>query len=145
MTDERVPGSPAWLPRFEDGSFARFTNDGSRLEWQGAKWGPMRIVYLQHPSDPIVFFSMRYLYARPEWLDEPRGGDVSPDLLWFPLITAWQLAVDMAVSDQVPPGHGHAYSYVDHINSWIEVTQPEGWTQDGLERLRGVLLKRQNS
>ena len=53
VTAEREPGSPAWLPRFDDGSIIRFTGQENALDIPGAKWGPMRIVYLQYASDPI--------------------------------------------------------------------------------------------
>ena len=68
VTDERQPGSPAWLPRFDDGSIVRFTNQENALDIPGAKWGPMRIVYLQYASDPIVFFEPAALYRMPAWM-----------------------------------------------------------------------------
>lgn len=142
-TAAREPGSPAWRPRFGDGSFMRFTNHGEALDLDGAEWGPMRVVYLQHASDPIVFFEPRALYRRPDWMDEPPGPDVSPELRWYPVVTFLQLLVDMAIGLLVPMGHGHLYSYADHINPWIEVTEPEGWTADDIERLKRALADRQ--
>jgi len=60
LTDRRNPGSPAWLPRFRDGSFVRLMNqDGEAAgpdSAPNAAWGPMRIVYLQYASDPVTFF-----------------------------------------------------------------------------------------
>jgi uncharacterized membrane protein len=47
VTRHRNPGSPAWLPRFRDGSYVRFTNQKNALAIPGAHWGPIRIVYLQ--------------------------------------------------------------------------------------------------
>jgi len=80
LTEERNPDSPPWLPRFRNGSFARFMNqDGGNVP-SDTPWGPTRIVYLQYASDPIVFFAYRYFYRPPQWLSEPRGPDVSPDL-----------------------------------------------------------------
>ena len=67
-TDERNPGSPAWLPRFGDGSVIRFTNQENALDIPGATWGPLRIVYLQYASDPIIFFSPSPLYRKPDWM-----------------------------------------------------------------------------
>ncbi len=134
-TEERVPGSPPWLPLFEDGSFIRFTNQTNALDIEGARWGPMRIVYLQYATDPIVFFRTSILWRRPAWLDAPRGPDVSPQIRWYPVVTALQLVADMVVSTNTPLGHGHQYAPDDYIDAWIAVTEPEVTPED-LERLK---------
>lgn len=139
LTDERQLDSPAWRPRFEDGAFVRFTNHGEALDLDGAEWGPMRLVYLQHASDPVVFFEPTSVYRPPAWMAMPRGPDVSPELRWYPGVTTLQLLLDMAIGLNVPMGHGHLYSYSDHIAPWIEVTEPEGWTAEELERLEAWL------
>ena len=135
-TDERNPGSPEWLPIFGDGSLIRFTNQENALDIPGARWGPMRIVYLQYASDPITFFSPSALYREPDWMDPPRGPDVSPELRWYPVVTFLQLALDMAVGLTVPIGHGHYFAPAHYINAWIAVTAPEGWTPEEIERLK---------
>lgn len=122
-TQEREPGSPAWLPRLDDGRFVRFTRDGSNLANDGT-WGPMRIVYIQHPSDPIVFFDFDILWRPPEWLTGERGPDVSPQMRWYPVVTALQIAADMALSNNAPVGHGHQYSAWAYIDAWMSVTEP---------------------
>lgn len=86
-TRERDPGSPAWLPRFRDGSVIRFTDQQNKLAIPNAHWGPMRIVYLQYASDPVTFFDPRSLYRVPDWMVGPRGPDVTPDLHWYPAVT----------------------------------------------------------
>lgn len=134
-TEAREPGSPAWLPRFGDGSAVRFTNQENHLG-VGAPWGPMRIVYLQYASDPIVFFSPSLFWRPPDWLDAPRGPDVSPAVRWYPVVTALQVAADMAVSLNVPPGFGHLYAADDYIDAWVAVTEPAGWSADALARLK---------
>ena len=50
----------------------------SRRAWpRDQDWGPTRLVYLQHASDPIVFFSPSLAFSSPEWLkDGERGPDV---------------------------------------------------------------------
>ena len=136
VTEERNPGSPAWLPRFGDGSMIRFTNQRNALDIPGATWGPMRIVYLQYASDPITFFSPDIFWRRPDWLDPPRGPDVSPELRWHPIVTGLQLALDMAVGLSVPIGYGHYFAPAHYIDSWIAVTAPEGWTPDAVARLK---------
>jgi uncharacterized membrane protein len=47
------------------------------------------------------------MVSRPDWLDEPRGADVLPAVRWYPFITFFQVTADMAVSNDVPAGHGH--------------------------------------
>ena len=135
-TNERNPGSPAWLPLYEDGSFIRFTNQDDHLDIPGASWGPLRIVYLQYASDPIVFFEPRAVFRPPAWLAEPRGPDVSPQLRWVPVVTFFQLLLDMAISLLVPMGHGHLYAPAHYIDAWEAVTAPQGWTPDAIDRLK---------
>ena len=135
-TDERDPGSPEWLPIFGDSSLVRFTTQENALDIPGARWGPMRIVYLQYASDPITFFSPSALYREPDWMDPPRGPDVSPELRWYPVVTFLQLALDMAVGLTVPIGHGHYFAPAHYVNAWIAVTAPEGWTPAEIERLK---------
>ncbi len=136
ITEQRHPGSPAWLPRFRDGSVVRFTNQHDHLEIPGAEWGPIRMVYLQYASDPITFFEPGAFYRNPEWMNEPRGPDVSDRLRWFPVVTMLQLVADMAVADQAPVGYGHVYAPEDYIDAWLEVADPAGWTAEEVERLK---------
>lgn len=136
LTEERTPDSAPWLPRFRNGSFARFMNqDGGNVP-SDTPWGPTRIVYLQYASDPIVFFAYRYFYRPPPWLSEPRGPDVSPDLRWYPVVTALQLAVDAAVATQTPVGYGHVYAAQHYIDAWLEITGVSDWTPAAIARLK---------
>ncbi len=136
VTNERQPGSPAWLPVYEDGSFIRFTNQENHLDLAGATWGPMRIVYLQYASDPVVFFETRAVFRPPAWLSAPRGADVSPELLWIPVVTFIQLLLDMAIALFVPMGYGHLYAPAHYIDAWEAVTAPAGWTPAEIDRLK---------
>jgi uncharacterized membrane protein len=138
ITNERDPGSPAWLPRYGDGSFARFTNQEDALDIPGARWGPMRVVYLQNASDPIVFFEPASFWRKPAWMAEPRGPDVSRELRWYPGVTFLQLLTDMAVGLSVPIGHGHLYAHAHYIDAWLAVTAPEGWTPEAIDRLKAL-------
>src|SRR5262245_1368149 len=145
LTDHRNPGSPAWLPRFRDGSFVRFMNqDGEGngpTSAPNAAWGPMRIVYLQYASDPVTFFEYRSLYREPDWMLPPRGPDVSPRLQWYPVVTFLQLAADKFMATAAPIGHGHVYAPAHHINAWIQVTDVRGWSREEITRLKQHLSK----
>jgi uncharacterized membrane protein len=98
LTDRRNPESPAWLPRFRDGSFVRFMNQHGEYPYRSSEsnagWGPMRVVYLQYASDPVTFYDYRSLYREPDWMRSQRGPDVSPELRWHPVVTLLQLTLD---------------------------------------------------
>ncbi|WP_279477571.1 alpha/beta-hydrolase family protein [Aureimonas sp. SK2] len=135
-TAERRPGTPAWAPRFRDGSVIRFTGAENMLDQADAPWGPLRIVFLQYASDPITFFEPGSAWRAPDWMNEPRGPDVSPELRWYPIITFFQLGLDMALATTTPMGHGHIYAPEHYIDAWVAVTEPGGWTPDRLEALK---------
>ena len=136
ITDNRDPGSPEWLPIFDNGANVRFAARPDNLARPDAPWGSPRIAYLQHASDPIAWFNPNLLFAEPDWLREPRGYDVSGDMNWIPVVTFLQVSADMAVAVDVPDGHGHRY-VKDVVNAWAAVMQPPGWTPEKTERLRG--------
>lgn len=136
ITALREPGSPAWLPRFRDGSVVRFTSQRNALDLPGASWGPIRIVYLQYASDPVTFFEPQAAWRRPEWLEPPRGPDVSPELRWFPLVTMLQLGIDIVQGGAAPLGFGHVYAPEHYIDAWLAVTGADDWTPAEVERLK---------
>jgi uncharacterized membrane protein len=141
MTRDREPGSPAWLPRFRNGSVVRFMNQHiSPVDGYGT-WDDFRIVFLQYASDPITFFDPSIAWREPDWMKQPRGPDVSPDLRWFPVVTMLQLAADMVVGT-APPGFGHEYAMEDYIQAWLALAEPGGWTPAELARLRHHLDQR---
>jgi uncharacterized membrane protein len=138
-TTNRQPGSPAWLPRFGNDTAIRFLNQSGTDGWPDLPWGPMRTVFLQYASDPIVFFESSADWRRPAWFDAPRGPDVSPALNWYPVVTFLQLALDMALAQTAPIGYGHVYAPRDYIDAWVAVTQPPGWTAAGLDALKRAI------
>ena len=134
VTNRRNPDSPAWLPRFRDGSVVRFANQNGGLWDAEAEWGSFRIAYLQYASDPVTFFAPGSFTRSPEWLSEPRGPDVSEDFRWFPVVTMVQLAFDM-ISGTEPTGYGHEYAAEHYFESWLALTEPDGWSDEQLQRL----------
>jgi uncharacterized membrane protein len=135
ITAERDPGTPAWLPEFRGGAVVRFMNQEQGLDRGDAKWGKFRIAFLQYASDPITFFSPGIAWHEPAWMRESRGPDVSPDLRWFPMVTMLQLAADMMVGT-APTGFGHEYAPAHYIDAWLALTEPAGWSEADVERLR---------
>ncbi|MEX2962206.1 alpha/beta hydrolase [Microbulbifer sp. TYP-18] len=138
VTAHRDPGSPAWLPQFRGGAVVRFGNQYGGYKSGKVPWGSFRIAYLQHGSDPIVFFAPESLYRKPAWMLEPRAPDVSPDLQWYPIVTMLQLAADMHAGI-APAGFGHSYDPADYTRAWRALTDPVGWTPDSLARLQAKL------
>ena len=126
-----------WRPIYEDGSTVRFTAQEYGLDLPDGPWGPTRVAYLQHGSDPVVFFSTDMLLAPPDWLveDDQRSPDVSEEMVWVPIVTTWQVLADLPAAGSVPEGFGHLYPMVENAESWIAVTQPDGWTNSDTERL----------
>ena len=139
ITDNRNPGSPAWLPKFRDGRFVRFMNQNGPTVPPDTPWGPMRVVYLQYASDAITFFDYGDAYQAPAWMDAPRGPDVSSELRWYPIVTMLQLALDMAVATNTPMGFGHVYAPEHYIDGWVAVTDVGDWSAEALARLKQQL------
>lgn len=138
ITMNRKPTSPAWLPIFREGSVIRFMNQWNTLDLPDAHWGPIRYVYLQYASDPVTFFDPEALYREPAWMEYPRGPDVSHELRWYPIVTLFQLTVDMAAAVKVPLGYGHRYAPENYIDAWVAVTAPKGWSDEEIERLKAI-------
>jgi len=139
-TAGRLPGTPSWRPQVGDGSVVRFFNqtDGDLAAGQ---WGPLRIAYLQYPSDPIVFFETSLVYRPPPWLTGPRPPDISRQLNWYPVVTALQLLADMALAQTSPIGFGHVYAPQHYFDGWVTLTDPAGWPPDDLAALRERLSR----
>jgi uncharacterized membrane protein len=132
---QRNPGSPWVLPEIGDGSLVRYAShvtDGSEAP---AEWGAMRIVFLQYSSDPVVFYEPASLWRAPQWMRDAPAQDMSEHFVFMPVVTQFQLALDMALSFGSPPGHGHAYYARDYIGPWVQVTDPQGWTRADTDRL----------
>ena len=142
ITARRDPGSPAWRPDFHGGAVIRFMNQGGAMGKYENPWGKFRILFLQYASDPIVFFTPGSAFRVPGWMESPRGHDVSPELQWFPVVTMLQLAVDMLVGT-ASKGYGHNYAAVDYLAAWVALTEPAGWSEADLARLRQLLTERE--
>lgn len=136
VQNAREPGSPWVLPEIGDGSLVRYASHYADASQAAADWGSMRIVFLQYSSDPIVFYDPLSVWRAPPWMREPPARDASEHLRFMPIVTQFQLALDMALSFGAPPGHGHAYFAEDYIGPWVQVTAPRNWTRDDTERLK---------
>ncbi|MFX0573963.1 alpha/beta hydrolase [Nocardia nepalensis] len=138
FTDRRDPGAPEILPTYADGLVVRFADSRGDLWKPGDTWLPPRIAYLQHASDPVVWWSADLLFAQPDWLREPRGPDVSPRMTWYPIVTFWQVAADLPHAQSVNDGHGHNYGDLV-LDGWAAIAQPPDWSADSADRIRDYL------
>ena len=114
LTARRNEGSPEIVPVVDAGLHIPFPASGDQLTHDSnardyRAWDFPRFVYAQHASDPVVWWTPALLGAEPDWLREPRGPDVNPDITWIPFVTFWQLTTDMAVGHDPPDGYGHRY------------------------------------
>jgi uncharacterized membrane protein len=141
FSDHRDPGSPEVQPIYQDGRIVRFANDPTTgIPPKGQPWEGSRILYLIHPSDPIVWWSPHLIFSEPDWISEPPGKDVLKTMFWMPFITFWQVTADLPFSTGVPDGHGHRYSS-EYVDGWTAVMRPAGITPQDLTDLRKIIAK----
>lgn len=138
LEQRRDPGTPEILPVYADGLVVRFGGSADDLNVPDRQWLNPRVVYLQHASDPIVWWSPDLLFEQPDWLAEPRGPDVSRSIRWWPIVTFWQISADLAHAQKVPAGHGHKYGTLV-LDGWAAVSEPSDWTPDLAGRIRVAL------
>lgn len=138
FVDRRDPGSPEVLPVYADGLVLRFADNSGAIPPVGQPWSGPRVLYVQHASDPVVWWSPDLLFERPDWLSEAPGPDRLPDMRWFPIVTFWQVAADLTNAAGVPDGHGHNYGTLV-LDGWVSIAAPDGWTVADTERVRAVM------
>lgn len=139
FSDHRDPGSPEVQPVYQDGRIVRFANDATTaIPPEGQPWDGTRVLYLLHPSDPIVWWSPHLIFSEPDWISEPAGSDVLKGMFWMPFITFWQVTADLPFATGVPDGHGHRYS-AEYVDGWNAVMQPAGIASEDLASLRKII------
>ncbi|QIK68471.1 hypothetical protein G7072_08530 [Nocardioides sp. HDW12B] len=137
---DRDPGSSEVEPVYRDGRTIRFSNrprDG--IGPQGRPWEGSRVVYLQHPSDPITWWSPDLVLRPPDWMQEPPGDDVLDEVRWVPFVSFWQVSADLALAFSTEPGHGHNYTG-EHVDGWAAILRPRRWTPEKADELREIAL-----
>ena len=148
LTQRRDPGTPEVQPRYDNGRRVRFAQAASSAEIAAVAaeppWRGTRVMFLQHASDPVVWWSPDLLFRKPDWLHEPPGIDRSPAMAWYPIVTFFQVTADMAGnvtnSTGTPDGHGHNYGDTQ-LDGWVAVAAPQGWTPLDTDRIRRSLEK----
>ncbi len=138
LTEKRDTGSPARLPVYEGGHEVKFWGGWQEPMNMDFDSGEPPVMFLQHASDPVTLWSWDLMFSQPEWITEEHGPDVIPNLDWYPFVTFWQIAVDMALSAEVPAGHGHNYGG-ELVDAWLAVAPPGDWSPERTEELRQMV------
>jgi uncharacterized membrane protein len=127
LTAERTFGSTVVNPTIQNGLHFRFAGDEKQLTadeygHQLGPWNAPRVVYLQHDSDPVVWWSTDLILNTPDWLDETKEpGTPMSYMSWMPFVTFWQVTADMAMSNTVPGGYGHRYFETETVPAWAGI------------------------
>jgi uncharacterized membrane protein len=141
FTDHRDAGSPEVQPVYHDGRIVRFADDATAdIPPDGQPWPASRVVYMMHPSDPIVWWSPHLIFSEPDWIGEAPGKDVLEGMFWMPFVTFWQVTADLPFATGVPAGHGHKYTS-EYVDGFDTVMQPAGVTPQELTDLRKIIAK----
>ena len=139
FSDHRDAGSREVQPVYKDGRIVRFVDNASAAMPPGSQaWEGSRVLYMMHPSDPIVWWSPHLIFSEPDWISEPPGKDVLEGMFWMPFVTFWQVTADLPFATGVPAGHGHKYTS-EYVDGWDAVMQPAGITPQDLTDLRKII------
>lgn len=135
----RDKGTPEVLPIYQNGQVVRFSNGTKQLVEAPAHqpWDNNRVGFVQHASDPVVWWAPALLLHKPDWLSEPRGTGVLPNLRWYPFVTFWQVAGDLPFAFNTTAGHGHRYGN-SMVDSWIGVLNAN-LTKEQVEQLHKII------
>lgn len=142
FVDRRDPGTTEVSPEYAGGMVVRFAQNPEEIRQfadDDTPWGPTRVLYVQHPSDPVVWWSPDLIFREPDWLAEPAGFDRLPAMNWIPVITFLQISADLPMSQTVPDGHGHNYGNT-MLDGWAAVAgEGNDFTPEQIQELTPLL------
>jgi uncharacterized membrane protein len=138
FTKGRDHGSPERLPVYQHGQTVRFAASDQDIARSQSAWVMPRTLYIQHASDPIVWWDVALLVHKPDWLKEPRGSDVSTTMRWYPFVTFFQVSIDQFFSTSVPAGRGHNYSNTIAA-AWAAIVPPPNWNVQQTRQLQTII------
>ena len=140
LTVRRDRGTPEVEPRYDNGRTVRFSQGDDIAAVAAPPWEGTRVLFLQHASDAVVWWSPDLLFKRPDWLVQPPGRGRTASMRWYPIVTFWQVGFDVTDASAMPAGHGHNYGDAQ-LDGWVAVAPPDGWTPADTERIRRALEK----
>lgn len=139
LVADRDRGTRAVDPSYQRGRTVRFaTGTSGDLTDLSGPWPGPRVLYVQHASDPITWWSPALVYRPPDWLREARGTDVLSAMRWYPFVTFWQVTADLVLAQDTGLGHGHRYGG-ELATGWAAVAAPPGWTAQDTARLAALI------
>ena len=140
LVARRDPGTREVDPTYSAGLTARFAQDEEDLRsFAGdASWSEQRILYIQHASDPVVWWSPSLIRESPDWLLELPGADRSPAMRWMPCITFLQVTADIPRAMNVPEGHGHRYGS-EILDGLALISHDDSFTPERMTQARQEL------
>jgi len=138
LVDRRDPGSTMTDPVYAGGLLVRFTEDPAEYRSDVGPWLPPRVLYVQHATDPVVWWSPDLLFDRPAWLTEPPGKGRHPGMVYLPVITFFQVTADLGNAIGGSEGYGHLYDS-QILDGWAAATDRPGWDDDEFRRYARLL------
>lgn len=137
LVERRDPGSTVTDPVYADGLLVRFVEDPAELRNRDDPWIPPHVLYVQHATDPVVWWNPDLLFDRPAWLAEPPGKGRHPGMTYMPVLTFFQVTADLGNAVGGSQGFGHLYD--DQIlDGWAAVTERPGWDDDEAARFTEI-------
>ncbi|WP_231750554.1 MULTISPECIES: alpha/beta-hydrolase family protein [unclassified Dietzia] len=133
LVERRDPGTRAAEPVYADGLLVRFSEDPAEFRGDDTSWIPPRVLYVQHATDPVVWWTTDLLFARPDWLTEPPGRGRHPGMRYLPVVTFFQVTADLGNAIGGSQGYGHLYDR-QILDGWAAATGRPGWDEDEFER-----------
>lgn len=145
LVERRDPGTPVTEPVYADGLLVRFSEDPAEFRLRNRPWIPPHVLYVQHATDPVVWWTPDLLFDRPAWLAEPPGNGRHPGMRYLPVVTFFQVTADLGNAIGGSQGYGHLY---DHqiLDGWAAATGRPGWDDDEFQRfaqLHATAMERQ--
>ncbi|WP_054952497.1 alpha/beta hydrolase [Flaviflexus massiliensis] len=132
----RDPGSPESLPVLDEGREVRWMSTMADANNLDGPWEEPRVLFLQHPTDPVTWFSADLFFSKPDWLeDDQRSADISSSMRWMPVVTGIQVAVDLLGADRVPAQYGHNFGDVV-VAGWVSVIGDPGLDRESLQAIQ---------
>ncbi|QRJ59444.1 alpha/beta hydrolase [Corynebacterium macginleyi] len=139
FVERRDPGSTEISPVYAGSLVVRFANEVDQVRRWGRvseeEWGRTRMLYIQHPSDPVSWWSTELAFKEPDWMKEDSHYSRQRVMQWMPIITYLQVAADLPGAKDVPDGVGHNYG-TSVLDGFAAIAGPDVARSIDLEELQ---------
>lgn len=120
--ETRQPGSPSYNPVIGEDQNVVFVSDTD--EYASITATPS-MLYVINPTDPVSRWNGQLLWSRPSWVrDEISAGLISEHFVWRPIVTFFQVSVDMMLSRHFESGYAHNYDAAGG-GAWALITDTD--------------------